>query len=359
MLSPTFTSGKLKGMLEPMEAIAERTVNFIGEKVGNGSVIDVKPILQGFTLDTISKCAFGISTNTYKGEDSEFAKVAYDVFNQFKADTPSNTFFWNLVSHFPILFKFFPIWPPSAGKLRDLTGEIMNERDKSNVEVGDFVDRLRQIKASLEPPVTPAMVAAQGIVFFTAGFETTASTLGHMCYLLAKNPRVQDTLYEDITRVCEDASNINHETIKEMHLLEATMMESLRIRPVILEHDRICTKETVVNGIKVPKGTRIQMPTLPAHVDDEFFPEPLAFKPERFLKENAQSIVPFTWRPFGAGNRVCIGQRFATVEIMIFMAKLLSRFRIVDCPETKLNYYNGDLFLLMYSDLKLKFESRS
>nr|AKH03527.1 cytochrome P450 3027F2 [Paracyclopina nana] len=359
MLSPTFTTGKMKSMLEPMEAIAERTVDYIEEKVKNNSTIDVKPILQGFTLDTIAKCAFGLETKAYKGEDDQFAKTAYDVFNQFRADTWTNVLFFNIVSHFPVISRFFNLWPESAMKIREMTTQIMNERDKNNVEVGDFIDRLREHKANVEPPVTPPMIDAQGIVFLTAGFETTATTLGHMCYLLAKNPDAQEALYEEIMRVCDSSAKIDHETIKDMHLLEGAFNETLRIRPPVTEHDRLCTKDCVVEGIKIPKGTRIQLPNLPAHIDEEFFPDPFAFKPERFLKENAHQITPFTWRPFGSGNRVCIAQRFATTEVLIFMAKLLSRFRILDSPSTKLNYFRGDLFLLSHSEMNIKFELRA
>ena len=76
--------------------------------------------------------------------------------------------------------------------------------------------------------------------------------------------------------------------------------------------------------MKIKKGVRIQMP----HHDPEFFPEPEKFKPERFLKGNADDIIPHTWRPFGSGNRVCIGQRFAMMEMKIIIAKLLSKFKL-------------------------------
>ena len=94
-----------------------------------------------------------------------------------------------------------------------------------------------------------------------------------------------------------------------MHLLEAAIKETLRLRPPFTRHDRVCINDCEVNGIKIPKNTRIQMPIVPSHLDEEFFPEPKSFKPERFLKENANQIMDFTWRPFGSGNRVCIGQR--------------------------------------------------
>ena len=80
MMSPTFSSGKLKGMLEPVEDIADQAINHLEEQVKSNPEIDMKPLLQGFTLDAISRVAFGMNTNVHRGGDQEFAKTAYEVF---------------------------------------------------------------------------------------------------------------------------------------------------------------------------------------------------------------------------------------------------------------------------------------
>ncbi len=74
---------------------------------------------------------------------------------------------------------------------------------------------------------------------------------------------------------------------------------------------------------------------------------------ERFLKENSDNIIPYTWRPFGGGPRNCIGKRFAIVEMMIAMAKVLKRFRIEKTEETKLELKKGYLFFLGFDQVKI------
>ena len=360
ILSPTFTTGRLKGMVEPMTGLADRTIDFLAKQVEkNPNKVDVKPVVQGFALDTISKVGFGIDTNAYKGEDSEFMKNAQAVFDTFSARTFGMAMFWNIVEHFPIIFSWLPMWPPEAFKIKDMTHNAIEARIKNNVDYGDFIDRLKAHKANLEPPLTPPMMDAQGMIFLTAGYETTANTLGHMIYLFAKNPDVQDRIYEDVANICDDSEKIDHENIKEMHLLEAAISETLRIRPAATVHMRQCTNDCEVLGIKIPAGTRIQMPNMPSHLNEEFFPNPHEFQPERFLKENAHQIQPFTWRPFGSGNRECIGKRFSIVEIMIFMAKFITKFKIIDIPETKTDYAHGDLFMLIYPKMEVKLELRN
>jgi len=151
---------------------------------------------------------------------------------------------------------------------------------------------------------------------------------------------------------------IDHETISQMHYLEAAINESLRINGPVTDSVRLCVKDCEVQGIKFRKGTRILMPTWPSHHGEEFFTEPEKFLPERFLKENASSIVPFTFRAFGGGNRVCIAQRFAMNEIKICMARLLNRFKLEMAPETRLEFEKGSFFLLNFNDVKIKFVQR-
>ena len=358
MMSPTFSSGKLKGMLEPVEDIADKAINHLEEQVKINSEIDMKPLLQGFTLDAISRVAFGMNTNVHRGEDQEFAKTAYEVFGSFTGDSLFNVIMFQLLFLFPKLIEKLGFWPESAMKIAKMAQDIMTERDQKNVTNGDFIDRLREYKKVMVPPVTGPMINAQSMVFLTAGFETTANTLGSMMYFFATHPDLQDKVYEEMVEHVDDDDNVTYETTKEMHYLEAFIMETLRMKPPLVEHDRICVKDCVVNGIKVKQGTTIQMPIYAAHYNEEFFPEPFVFNPDRFLKENEDQIIPYTWRPFGAGNRVCIGQRFALLEIKIFVAKLLQKFKIVQTSKTAIATPKGTMFLLTYPEIVVKLERR-
>ena len=178
-----------------------------------------------------------------------------------------------------------------------------------------------------------------------------------MCFLHINF--LQEKIYEEIQDIITaSGGKIDHETISQMHYLEAAINESLRICGPITDSVRLCVKDCEIQGIKFRKGTGILMPTWPSHHSEEFFPEPEKFLPERFLKENAHSILPFTFRPFGGGNRVCIAQRFALNEIKICMARLLNRFRLEMAPETKLEFEKGSSFLLTFKDIQIKFVPR-
>ena len=359
MLTPTFTTGKLKGMLEPIEEIADDTIDLLVEKTKTNPEMDLKPIVQGFALDSISRVAFGMNTKCRRGNDEEFSAIAFDVFDQFIPRNAFINFMFNLFFMFPGIAKYMPVWPESALKIAKMGKEIMVEREKNNIHTGDFVDRLMEYKKSFEPPITSEMIDSQSMVFLTAGFETTANTMTSMILYFATYPDLQEKAYEEIMACLGDDESITHEHIKEMDYLEAFTKETLRIKPPIAEHDRFCVRDTVLCGVPIKKGTTIQMPIVASHYDEEFFPEPMTFNPDSFLKQNEDKIVPYTWRPFGAGLRVCIGQRFALMEIKILMAKLLQKFQIVKTDKTSLEVPSGTWMLLTHKDAVVMLEPRS
>ena len=359
MMTPTFTSGKLKGMLQPVEGIADQAINHLEEQVKVNSEIDLKPLLQGFTLDAISRVAFGMNTQVHRGQDQKFAQLVYKIIEGFSADTLSITIFFHVIFLFPSILEKLGFWSQDAAQIRKMAHDIMKERDQKNVTMGDFIDRLREYKKNMTPPITEQTIEAQSMVFLTAGYETTANTLGSMMYFFATHPEIQDKVYEEINMCLDEDDNVTHETIKEMHYLEAFIMETLRMKPPVTEHFRTCVKECTVNGVKIKKGTMIQMPIYAAHYNEDFFAEPLVFNPDRFLKENEDQIIPYTWRPFGAGNRVCIGQRFALMEIKIFVAKMLQKYKVVQTSKTTLQVPIGVLFLITYPEIVVKLEARN
>ena len=202
------------------------------------------------------------------------------------------------------------------------------------------------------------MIEAQGKIFFAAGFETTSNCLTTLCYNLALNPDIQEKLHNELLEALEKHEKIDQNCINDLPHLEAAINENLRMHSPITVQERVCKKDVEVKGLNIKKGTIIQMSISAAHFNEEFFAEPEKFKPERFLKENAENIIPYTYRAFSGGPRVCLGQRFAMIEMKIGMAKLLEKFKIETCPDTKLVLKAGDQFILNFEEMYLKLTKR-
>ncbi len=97
---------------------------------------------------------------------------------------------------------------------------------------------------------------------------------------------------------------------------------------------RKVTESCTISNIPFHKGTAVFVPAYTIHHDAEYWPEPEAFKPERFLPENKESITPFTYMPFGDGPRSCVAMRFAYMEMKTVLVRVLQKYRFVRGPET-------------------------
>jgi len=96
------------------------------------------------------------------------------------------------------------------------------------------------------------------VVFFLAGYETTANTLSSTVYHLAKNPQIQEELFEELDQA---DGELDQETINDLVYLDAVISEDLRMSPPVTIHDRICVKDCQVSpDLFIKKGTRIDLP---------------------------------------------------------------------------------------------------
>ena len=134
-----------------------------------------------------------------------------------------------------------------------------------------------------------------------AGHETTATALAWTFDLLLRHPPAADRLRDELAA-------------GEEAYLRATICESLRLRPVIPLAGRRLAKDLVVDGLELPAGTDVTPAIWLTHTRADLYPEPFAFRPERFL-ENAPDT--YAWIPFGGSIRRCIGASFAELEMRI------------------------------------------
>ncbi|KAJ6221922.1 hypothetical protein RDWZM_000467 [Blomia tropicalis] len=228
------------------------------------------------------------------------------------------------------------------------------DRDGSLNEIGqtDF-ERKRQT-------LTEDEIVAQCMIFFVAGFETTAATISHCIYQLMKNPSIQDRLYDDLCKQLDHEPIIDSKCksndlieycdtlLNKMPYLEAVIKETLRMYPPVIRIERrLGVNYYKLGGIPLVKNVLVEIPTIAVHYNPEYYPNPDRFDPERFMPHNRSKLTPYTYLPFGDGPRNCIGIRFAYQEIKMCLAQLISRYRFECTPETpdKLQFLNGSIML--------------
>lgn len=234
----------------------------------------------------------------------------------------------------------------------DLVQALLKKRKSLGASVGDYVDKLGDLLNMVEEQggildgVTKRVVLSQGSVFFFGGFETTANTPSNALYFLMKNQDVQEKCLRDILAIVDDPKNVNYDSVAEMKYLEAVILETLRMVPLILRNERICNQDTIIKGVKIRKGVRVDVPSFALHHHPEIYGDNAdTFNPERFIT-GGRSANDITFQSFGAGPRICIGRRLAMLEIKVVLAKILLEFKLEDNPGAKLDFMTGNITMI-------------
>jgi cytochrome P450 family 135 len=191
-----------------------------------------------------------------------------------------------------------------------LMAEIAEHRDRPDLEEReDMLSMLMLAEFEDGSRMEDRELRDQLMTMLLAGHETTATALAWTFDLLLRHPAQLDRLRGSLQAGEED-------------YLRATISESLRLRPVIPLAGRRLGKEMVADGETLPVGTDVTPAIWLTHTRADVYPEPFAFKPERFLDEGPDT---YAWIPFGGGVRRCIGASFAEFEMRVVLREVLTR----------------------------------
>jgi cytochrome P450 len=199
--------------------------------------------------------------------------------------------------------------------------ELIDERraDPEGEQRDDVLAMLLAARHDDGSPMSKQELRDELMTLLVAGHETTASELAWAFERLARTPEVLRRLTAEIDSGADDS------------YLTATIQETLRRRPVIPNAEPRLTKQPVeIGGFNYPEGIVLMANAYLVHHDPEIYPDPYAFRPERFLDESPGT---YTWIPFGGGRRRCIGASFAQLEMKIVLRALLSRAVPAPAPD--------------------------
>ncbi|CAL8085121.1 unnamed protein product [Orchesella dallaii] len=175
-------------------------------------------------------------------------------------------------------------------------------------------------------------IIEETITLVTAGYETTANTLHFLLFFLALHPKHQkicreevDSLYDDVD-LCPSGF-IEFRALSKLKHLEMCFYETQRLLPtVFMIMRKIDIPLQLDDDLKLPAGSEMLVYIPGLHKNPKYFPDPDNFIPERFSPEQSKSWHPYAFIPFAAGPRKCVGYKFATMEILTFVAKLLRSY---------------------------------
>ncbi|CAG9785254.1 unnamed protein product [Diatraea saccharalis] len=342
--SPLFTSGKLKNMLYLVERCGNKMLEQLDTEISMNC--DIQKITNSFTMQAISSCAFGIDMNE---PDKRLTRICKLIFRNYYAlelfyicpnlikklclDTmPSEVtnYFCNLVSFVKEQRNGKPF---NRKDFMDLLLEMKNLSElKSGQKHKDKYGKLKVLR------ITDDLIAAQAMIFFAAGFESTANTLSYLLYEIAKHQDIQEKLLKEINQTLDNnKGQLSFDTLKQLSYMNQVYHETLRLYPVIDLQRKVSTSFCQIPGVDITlkRDDYVSVPVRGIHYDEKYYPDPHRFDPDRFLPENIKSRHPCAYMPFGLGPRHCIGAQFGKIQMQIFLVKFLACYKVEPAVDAK------------------------
>jgi cytochrome P450 len=304
LMLPAFHGEKMQRLTGVMTELAEAEIGSWPTE----QPTRLHPRLQRLTLEIILRAVFGLE------QGPQFEELRDTL-------TELLTFGESPLSVLPAIQRIAPLFG-TFRRFRELVAHadalifrLIDERRADSADEGDDVlAMLLQARHEDDSPMSDQELRDELMTALVAGHETTASQLAWAFERLAREPGTTARLTAEIDKANTD------------EYLIATINEILRLKPVLPNAEPRLTKRPVrIGDFEYPPGVALLASAYLVHHDPEIYPDPYAFRPERFLGTQPGT---YTWIPFGGGRRRCLGASFAVQEMKIVLKVALTRFEL-------------------------------
>lgn len=321
LLTPSFDNEHVKMYSKVMiSAIEDKAKEW--EQLESGKDILMQPEMAQLGADIIARTLFGEKLG------SESAAAVVQAFADYQTvvgqmDLPK---LLGLQKLFPNLNGKFGKGKKAATIIHNVVDSIMEKatyKEHEDTLAAQFIKASQSLDS--EHSMTREEIRNEIIVLFMAGHETTANVLSWMWYLLSQAPDVEKKMHEELEREL-GGKTPSYEDINKLHYTRAILDETMRLYPPVPVLARQSCEEDEINGVRIPpKSNMLVVPWL-IQRHKKYWDNPDHFIPERFMPDSPK-YAKFSYVPFSAGPRVCIGKMFGIKESVLVFAILAQRFR--------------------------------
>jgi cytochrome P450 len=295
LMLPAFHGEKMQQLSSLVTEVTEREV----ASWPTGSEVILHPRLQGLTLEVILRAVFGMDPGPRLDDVREALTRILDFATRPMTLVP---YLQKEMGGHSRWAKFIALRKEADAHVYDLIATHSGGGD-------DVLSMLMEARHEDGSPMSPKELRDELMTLLVAGHETTASSLAFGMSMLARHPGV----VEELRRGDDD-------------YMQATIQEILRARPVLPNAAPRLVKEPVeIGGWHYEPGVCLLANTYLVHHDPAIYPEPYAFRPERFLADGPGT---YTWIPFGGGRRRCLGASFALLEMKAVLGEVLRLYDV-------------------------------
>lgn len=342
LLMPAFSKPAMRRYHEVMVEATDELIGVWDTAAGEGRTVDVSPWLTKLTLETIGRSAFSHTFRSFETEE-------VDPFVRTFVASMSHAAARSTTASLPLVGKHLVRRRDRKALDRhryidDLLRRIVAEREASGEEAEDLLGRMMYVPVDDSGALLEAQnVRHQILTLLVAGHETTSGALSFALYHLTREPEVMAHVRTELDEVLgpDPDATPSFEQVPKLRYLRRVVDETLRLWPTAPGFARTPREATTIGAegsAGVPGGLTMTpedsalvfIPLL--HRDPDVWPDPERFDPDRFLPEHNRARPAHAYKPFGTGERACIGRQFALHEAVIVLAKLLHRFDLTPEP---------------------------
>jgi len=347
LLTPAFHFKILDDFIEVFNKHAKVLTTKLDRLAEEGGAVDIHGLLSLCTLDIIMDTSMGWELNAQGDKSCSYIQALKKLLAiiQMRGSKPwlGSDKIFNLLGYGKIQEDLLKVLHgQSEAAIQRRKKIYFAERGKENNESsgnnngkfsGDttkrrlaFLDLMLEEAAQNSIAMSDKDLREEVDTFMFAGHDTTSTATTFNLHFLATHQEIQQRLYEEISEVVPHDSDIRKEHLTDLRYLDACIKESLRIAPAVPIVSRENIKDIVIDGYTVPARTTFLVNIYALHRDPKYFPEPEAYRPERFLE--GRSWHPYAYTPFSAGARNCIGQRFAMLVQKVLLCQVVRRYAL-------------------------------
>lgn len=307
LMSGTFQPREIAGFAGSMVACTDAIL----EGFQDGAVRDLHNDSMRLTLDVVVDTLFDTKLSRFDDVERALTEISLEYQRLWQT--------WRIM---------LPAWVPveprrKIKKARALLDEVLLEliRQKREKPGRDLLSHLIALQDEDGRGLTDAQLRDEAMTLFLAGHETTALALTYIFHLLATHPEIYEKLRAEVDSVLVGRKP-THEDAPKLPYVNAVIREGLRMYPPAWTMAREATTDVDAGDLRIPAGVNVIMCQYVVQHDARWFREPNQFRPERWLGDECKELPRFAYYPFGGGPRVCIGQHFALLELVLVIARI-------------------------------------
>jgi cytochrome P450/NADPH-cytochrome P450 reductase len=337
LLMAPFSMQAMRDYMPAMIDIADQLMDK-WDRLNPGEEVDVPADMTRLTLDTVALCGFGYRFNSfYRETPHPFVQAMVRVLDESQARIRQLPIQTRLKISAQRQFE------EDQAFMASLVDDLIRKR-RAMGDAADNTDLLGRMITGVDKQTGLTLpdenIRAQCITFLVAGHETTSGLLSFAIYFLLEHPEYLDRAREEVDRVLGGTLQPTFDQLHELTYVRQVLDEALRLWPTAAGFRRHAREDTVIGGGRyaIPKDLGMMVLSPMLHRDKSIWGEDAEeFNPDHTTPERMSAIPPNAYKPFGTGQRACIGRQFALQEAVLVLGMLLQRFELIKDPNYRLH----------------------